>query len=928
MKKENTDFFEKLKRKKALIRQNRPPESVFFQLDFDETGAYLKVVDGKQKERDVSHDFYSGPTRDILKSIAAVKRRNSFRIDWELPGDRVYLSENGHLLRLLRQCDNVRDADFNPLGFAEDIGKIWIELNKNPKKEYFSADIALVHRGTFFKNPIFINESHVLSGKIVYEIHPLGEHVSDIQYFRTRVYPVHLEKFLSLFYSRFRNIAVRYQDYSIAEGNPKQTRPTLMIEKIDSDNSLYLRLATSLPGFDSDFFENYDISRIASVNEMDRQIVVRDVVHEEIYSCANEIGSFLKKHKKALKNTDYYAEDNLFILPEELAKAFIHKELPVLLSRYAIMGAEKLKEYKIRTVTPKLNLNLSHGIDFLEGDADLEIDGQIISLFDALSQYRKYSYISLNDGSNAIVNKEYMDRLERIFQKKQKKVKLSFFDLPIVEELIDENVAKKSFQRSREVFLGFNDLEKSKIPFPKLEADLRNYQKQGFKWLHYLHTHSLGGCLADDMGLGKTLQAIAMLSSVYPKEKKTSLIVMPKSLLFNWENEIRRFNPRLSFHTYHGPDRNLEEAAEYPIILTTYAMMRNDIEKLKELSFYYVILDESQNIKNLQSQTTRAAMLLQCDHRLALSGTPVENNLGELYTLFRFLNPSMFASVDDFNRYYATPIQKDDDKEALRELKKKIYPFILRRLKRDVLKDLPDKVEQVLYVEMSEEQKAFYEVRRRFYYDNIRNQIQESGIKKSQFFILQALSELRQIASVPESKSEQQIISPKREILISQISDVIANQHKVLVFANYLNALDCIAEDLENSGIDYLLMTGATKDRKSLVDKFQNDESYKVFLMTLRTGGIGLNLTAADYIFIFDPWWNRAAENQAIDRSHRIGQDKTVFSYKLICRGSIEEKILELQKRKSELFDNLISSDGASLKSLDEKDVEFILGEG
>jgi SNF2 family DNA or RNA helicase len=263
---------------------------------------------------------------------------------------------------------------------------------------------------------------------------------------------------------------------------------------------------------------------------------------------------------------------------------------------------------------------------------------------------------------------------------------------------------------------------------------------------------------------------------------------------------------------------------------------------------------------------------------------------------------------------------------VLHELRKKIYPFVLRRVKKDVLKDLPDKIEQTLFVEMSAAQRRFYEQRRAFYYQTVKTQIAESGIKKSQFFILQALTELRQIASIPEAKSEEAIQSPKREALRDQLLDAIANGHKALVFANFLAALDGVAEDLEERGIDYLLMTGATRDRQKLVNQFQNEDAYRVFLMTLKTGGLGLNLTAADYVFIFDPWWNKAAENQAMDRTHRIGQDKTVFSYKLITQGTIEEKILKLQELKSELFESLIVSDGASIKSLDEQDVEFILG--
>jgi SNF2 family DNA or RNA helicase len=355
-------------------------------------------------------------------------------------------------------------------------------------------------------------------------------------------------------------------------------------------------------------------------------------------------------------------------------------------------------------------------------------------------------------------------------------------------------------------------------------------------------------------------------------------------------------------------------------------MVRNEIDKFKELEFYYVVLDESQNIKNLQAQTSKAVMLLQGKHRLALSGTPIENNLSELYSLFRFLNPPMFGSLESFNQYYLTPIQKHNDKDVTAELRKKIYPFILRRLKKDVLKELPDKIEQVLYVEMTDAQKKLYEQRRLFYKQAIEQQIAMKGIQQSQFFVFQALNELRQIASVPEGPSNGQITSPKIELLTEQLLDALANRHKVLVFVNYLAALDLIGEKLEEQGIEYVSMSGSTKNRQQLVERFQNDTDCKVFLLTLKTGGTGLNLTAADMVFIFDPWWNKAAENQAIDRSHRIGQDKTVLSYKLITQGSIEEKILQLQEKKAEIFNAIISSDSASLKSLSEEDINFMLG--
>ncbi len=428
------------------------------------------------------------------------------------------------------------------------------------------------------------------------------------------------------------------------------------------------------------------------------------------------------------------------------------------------------------------------------------------------------------------------------------------------------------------------------------------------------------------MGLGKTLQAITLLATIYPKEKKPTLIVMPRGLLFNWKQEVAKFAPQLSTFTFYGHQRDWKEAQKYHLILTTYGVMRSGIEQLKEVDFHYIILDESQNIKNIQAQTTKAAMLLQAKHRLALSGTPIENNLSELYSLFRFLNPAMFGSLRQFNENYLQPIQKDNDQDAVRELRKKIYPFILRRLKKDVLKDLPQKVEQIMYVEMSAKQKKLYEERRQFYQMAIQQQIATQGLQQSRFFIFQALNELRQIASIPENLSEGKITSPKRELLEEQLADTIANGHKALIFVNYLNAIELISEQLDELGIDFVSMSGSTRNREVLVDRFQNEPNCKVFLMTLKTGGTGLNLTAADTVFIFDPWWNAAAENQAIDRAHRIGQRNTVMAYKFITQDTIEEKIILLQQKKKELFDSIISTDSAALKSLSEEDINYILG--
>jgi SNF2 family DNA or RNA helicase len=919
------DLFEKLKRAQNSRPTLKKVPVIFFRLHFDEIGAYLEVTDAAGKPQTVSYDYYQGPDRAILKAIERIRERHTFQIDWERAESQIYLHEHEYLLPLLAQSPHGLTESGQPLQWANGTSRVQIVLEE--KKERLQSRLELSGPGSGMSTFRCLSEAAVYAEGTIYPIIPLNGNFQELPLFATPLLRSDLEKFFSLLFSRFATIEIKYGDYRLENAPPKTTKATILFEQVDQDNALHLRVINTLAGFDLHFFDDYEINRIAFINELERKIQISEIETADILECQQELETIFKKLRKQNKDGAYYEEDNFWILGEELARPFIQSELPRLLGKYALFGAEKLKSYKIRTVIPRLDLKLSHGIDFLEGEASLDIDGETFSLFELLQQYRKNAYIALSDGTQAIINPQYLDKLERLFQKKQNKVRLSFFDLPLIEELIDERVANQTFKRSREIFLGFNTIEQHPALLPELNAELRPYQQQGFQWLSYLHQHRLGGCLADDMGLGKTLQAIALLATIYPAEKRPSLIIMPRSLLYNWANEVSKFKPELSYAIYHGLGRNLAEARQKQLIFTTYATIRNDIEKLKDEEFYAIILDESQNIKNINSQSSQAVLLLQSQFRLALSGTPIENNLGELYALFRFLNPAMFGSIDRFNTGYAGPIQKMGDKEALQELRRKIYPFILRRLKKDVLKELPDKIEQILYVEMSPDQKTLYEQRRRFYQQAIKAQIQASGLSKSQFFILQAFLELRQIASIPESKSDNEILSPKREMLIEQIIDVVANNHKVLVFANFLQAIDSMAEELEKAGIEFLVMTGATRDRQALVEQFQTSDRAKVFLLTLKTGGLGLNLTAADHIFIFDPWWNKSAENQAMDRAHRIGQDKTVFSYKLITRGTIEEKILELQTKKKELFESLIVSDGASLKSLDERDVDFVLGE-
>jgi SNF2 family DNA or RNA helicase len=981
-----SDLLRQLRRTTSYDVAPKAAQAIFFQLCFDEIGAFIRVVNKKGEEVDADYRSYSGTDRTLLKTLATIQERSGFVIDWDKPAkaaDHPYLAEHDFLVWQLRGLSNLLDADMRPVSFpAASEGQaatILLEIradhtspsasnasaresdnnalaentaqaqNGNGSQrmrarvlvvlegeEYDSIRLLTEHSAIIYRTPS--ENSSVALAEIV-EIAPLGEAFMVLPRFATMLLRQDVERYLSLLHSYFPSLRFRFEDFRRATDAPEaiKTAPALLFEKVDEDNMLYLRVAATLPQypqFDSDFLAEYDITKIVSLNELERTFAVSNISNDGFIMHVEEIDKLLAKYaakltgKSVRKGQEHYIrEQNTFIIPSDLAKEFIRHELKELIGSYTILGADKLKSYKVRAVQPSLNLRLSSGINFLEGDASLDIEGETFSLFDALSQYRKNSYITLADGTQAIINEQYLAKLERIFTKQKDKVKISFFDLPLVEDFIDETIAASAFQASRAIFQGFNDLATQKTKLPKINAILRPYQEQGYKWLQYLYDTDLGGCLADDMGLGKTLQAITLLSAIYPKEKRPTLVVMPKSLLFNWEAELQKFNPKLTYYTYYAANRDIKQARGSQLILTTYAMLRNDIEIFKEEKFHAVILDESQNIKNLQSQTSKAVMLLNADKRLALSGTPIENNLGELYALFRFLNPAMFGSAEEFNQRYATPIQRYSDKEAISDLRKKIYPFILRRLKKDVLTELPGKIEQTLLVDMSAEQAELYESRRRFYYDTVRTQVRTHGVQKSQFMILQALSELRQIASIPESQTDGAIISPKREVLMEQLSDVISNGRKALVFANFLAGVEAITEECENAGIRAQSMTGATSDRRTLVNTFQNDPDMRVFIMTLKTGGLGLNLTAADTIFILDPWWNIAAETQAIDRAHRMGQKGTVFAYKLVARGTIEEKILQLQEKKRALFDSVISSDTASLKALNDEDIEFMLGD-
>lgn len=952
------EFLPQLSRRLAATSRGSAADAVhgvevYFLIETDSAGTLrLLTVD-----RDLSpvtvldYRDYSGPVATLLRTLDGIMAESRFDISWDAAGSRgVDLSRHPLVMYQLVRCDNIISSVGGrggvPVRVSDDPATLTLCLNPvdgNPAmlRSSWSLDRPVPASADNDDRSIGVTElrssdyhllsdSFVLCDSVIYPVGPLGDNYSELKFFCSDFPADMAEQYLSVAYSYLDNFSLDFEGRSVEISRDRvDMLPALVFEKVDSDLALHLRVTMSVRGVDEDFLKRFSLTSTVSLS-IPGKAVVRRVRQRDRKADIDKVRSMIVSYAPTRKEgRDVYLDGDTFIIPANVAGPFLLRGLPGLISDYILIGTDRLRGYKVVPVKPRLNLKVSSGIDFLEGEATVQVADETINLGKLFEQYRRDKYITLKDGSRAVLDDSYMRRLERLFGDKRgagKNIRLSYFDLPDVEDMLSAKLDPALFARQREVYEGFNSLSSSTIALPGMNASLRPYQLEGVKWIRYLYDNNLGGCLADDMGLGKTIQTIAMLSTVYPAESKPALIVMPRSLLFNWQNELERFCPALSVYMYYQGTRDIDEAMKHNVVLTTYAMVRNDIEKFSSREFHYIILDESQNIKNITAQVTRAVYLLNGEHRLALSGTPIENNLSELYSLFRFINPGMLGDYEDFNRRYVAPIQRDGDKDAMASLRRRIFPFMLRRLKRDVLTELPDRIQQTLYVEMDPAQAEYYEQRRRFYKEKVDDAIAAEGVGKSQFVMFQALTELRRIASVPESLTDGEIRSPKLETLVESLADAVANGHKCVVFFNYVAGLELTGERLKQLGIDYEMMTGATTDRRKVVERFDRDPACMVFLMTLKTGGVGLNLTVADTVFIFEPWWNKAAEEQAINRLHRFGQKAKVHSFSLIARDTIEEKILRLQEQKAELFDSLISSDTSTAKHLTEDDINFILG--
>ncbi|HEX2535916.1 MAG TPA: SNF2-related protein, partial [Chitinophagaceae bacterium] len=602
-----------------------------------------------------------------------------------------------------------------------------------------------------------------------------------------------------------------------------------------------------------------------------------------------------------------------------------------------VFGFESLKNFRFNTAKPSTHIFISSNTDWFDAKVDIVFGDQKVSVADVKKALaNKQQFVQLNDGTLGILPEEWLKKyalLFRVGEGKADKLKLSRYHLSVIDELYenrDEEELTIQLEAKYEKLREYHEIKE--LPAPEnLQPILRPYQVAGFQWLNYLHEVRWGGILADDMGLGKTVQALSFLLHYYETyDTLKALVVCPTTLIYNWENEIKKFTPKLTYHIHHGPLRNksVAELMEHNVIITTYGTLRSDIKLFLQIPLDYVVLDESQAIKNPASKVTKAAALLQARHRLCMSGTPLQNNTFDIYAQMNFLNPGMLGTMEFFRQEFAIPIDKFGEQEQKEHLKKILYPFILRRTKEQVAKDLPAKTEQILFCEMGDEQRQIYDAYRNDFRNKIMGTIEEQGIQKSQLTILQGLMKLRQICDSPAILNETEKFenhSIKLDELAREIAENIGN-HKALIFSQFLGMLGLIREKLTELGIKYEYFDGSTSapDREKAIQSFQNDDDVRVFLISLKAGGVGLNLTAADYVYLVDPWWNPAVEQQAIDRTHRIGQTKNIFAYRMICKDTIEDKIMQLQERKRLLAKELIADDASFVKALSREDVEYL----
>ena len=607
------------------------------------------------------------------------------------------------------------------------------------------------------------------------------------------------------------------------------------------------------------------------------------------------------------------------------------RKLPELVQSLLPAGWDIEAEGKLIRHAGSFSVRISTGIDWFALHAEADYGSARAKLPDLLRAVKRgETLVKLDDGSYGILPEEWLARLgalPRLGEEHDGVIRFRKNQAGLLDALLatqPEAEWDETFAAARDALRWFDGLKPALQP-DGFRGQLRGYQLEGLSWMHFLRRFGFGGCLADDMGVGKTAQVLALLEERRAQGLGPSLVIVPRSLIFNWRQEAARFTPQLRVLDHTGMGRDVEALSDVDLVLTTYGTLRRDAAEFRNLTFDYVVLDESQAIKNSGSESAKAVRLLKGNHKLALSGTPVENHLGELWSLFEFLNPGMLGAASVFK--ISGGVARNPSEETRSLLAKSLRPFILRRTKDQVAKELPEKTEQTLFCDLEPVERKLYDELRGHYRGSLLDRIRSTSIAKSKMHILEALLRLRQAACHPG------LIDPKRtheqsaklELLLMQLDDVMEGGHKALVFSQFTSMLAIVRQRLDKKKIAYAYLDGQTVNRQKVVEHFQGDEKCKLFLISLKAGGLGLNLTAAEYVFLLDPWWNPAVEAQAIDRAHRIGQLQKVFAYRLIARDTVEEKVLALQNTKRALADAIMNADNSLISGIGRDELELLL---
>jgi non-specific serine/threonine protein kinase len=603
-----------------------------------------------------------------------------------------------------------------------------------------------------------------------------------------------------------------------------------------------------------------------------------------------------------------------------------------------VKGMQELKKFRYNTHTPKWEMKAGSGMDWFDLQVSIIFGDQHVLLKDVRKALlSKQNIVVLGDGTFGVLPEEWLEQYGMLLkmgdEQKDGSLRLSKLHFTIIDELhnqINDEAILQEIESKKQKLQNIEHVQTAGVS-KNIKAKLRPYQLSGFQWMQTLDEMGWGGCLADDMGLGKTLQAISFLQYMKEKHKSsTHLVVCPTSLIYNWETELKKFAPKLHYHIYYGAGREFtdEHFENYDIIITSYGLVRIDMEQLLRFQWHYVLLDESQAIKNPDAQTTKAVQLLKCKNKFILSGTPVQNNTFDLFAQFNFLNPGLLGNKEFYKTEFANPIDKYNDTDKSKQLRRLVYPFLLRRTKEEVAKDLPNKTETILWCQLPKEQRGVYEDYKNYYRNMLMKKIEEEGMSKAGIYVLEGLLRLRQICDSPQLLKDAEVTTTESIKITELLREMEENTgtHKMLVFSQFTEMLHLIKDGLEQKNISYCYLDGSVPaaKRAQQVQEFQTNASVKVFLISLKAGGVGLNLTAADYVYIVDPWWNPAAEQQAIDRTHRIGQTQKIFAYKMICKDTVEEKIVQLQQRKKQIANELVTEDTGFIKKLSREDVAFL----